>query len=76
MWNKAKSALPEDKKKDFYKASILKFIDFNSGKEPLVCYNENIWKEKGWCDVKGSAQRYRNWGICSSSCDFRFQVFC
>ena len=33
-----------------------------------ICYNPNFLEQRGWCEIKGSTEDERKWGVCSTSC--------
>ena len=34
-----------------------------------ICYNPTFLTQRGWCEIKGSTEKERRWGVCSTSCE-------
>ena len=74
--------------KEFERQSAIKIIEKRytmdiSQKDPrkrprptqseTICYNPNFLQQRGWCEIRGSTERERRWGVCSTSCDLYYK---
>ena len=46
---------------------------YNCVQSETICYNPNFLQQRGWCEIRGSTEKERRWGVCSTSCDLYYR---